>query len=310
MSHEAVFWALRQQVQSPAHGFVLALLADAADASGLCWPSIDRLCRLSRAGRATVKRALADFSDPSRPGGAILEVRQRYHEGRQLPNVYRLRLEAGIPLAECVADEARRRAPPPVDKGGAHHEPPQQIDPETGRGGAHHEPPGGLTMSHQEPPQEPEGATRLPLVIPVANSSPVDNSAPETGDGATPQRPGFGSEASEPTSPDAPVPERWRLRDADWNHARTAAVHRYGLRRGGSAGYWSEVRKALSDEADVRLWQKAVDLAFASPVPPSVAQWRWALGEARTELGDQGLREVGLRLARTREVRQAAGLST
>lgn len=311
MSHEAVFWALRQRVASPAHGFVLALLADAADASGLCWPSIERLCRLSRAGRATVKRALADFADPDRPGGPILEVRSRFQDGRQLPNIYRLRLDAGVPLAECVAEEARRRAAPPVDKGGAHHEPPQQNDPETPEGGAHHEPPGGLTMSHQEPPQEPEGATRLPLVIPVGDAAPVDNSAPNSGRTATPPPRTVQQGGAAPSLPLSPVPLAWQLRRADWDHARERAIRRYGVRQmghGAARRYWAEVERELAPVADRRVWLRAVDVALQAVTPPTLAQWRWALAEVLSDLGPEGLEAAGERLARTREVRRAAGL--
>lgn len=310
MSHEAVFWALRQRVQSPAHGFILALLADAADGSGLCWPSIDRLCRLSRAGRATVKRALADFADPAREGGALLEIRERYADGRQIPNLYRLRLEGGVPLADCVAEESKRRARPPVDKGGAHGEPPQQIDPEIAEGGAHGEPPGGLMVSHQEPPQEPREPTRVPLVVTATDSSPVDNSAPAGDEPATTDGEGFGNQGAAPAPSDAPIPERWRLREADWRHARTAAIRRYGATRGGDRRYWRELREQLGADADLRVWAKAVDLVLGSPVLPSVAQWRWSLSEARAALGPAGVAAVGERIERVRAALESARVAS
>ena len=310
MAHEAVFWALRQRVQSPAHGFILALLADAADASGVCWPSIDRLCRLSRAGRATVKRALADFADPTREGGAILEVRERYVEGRQVPNLYRLRLEAGVSLADCAAEEARRRCGKPVDKWGAHGEPPQQNAPETAEGGAHSEPPGGLMVSHQDPPQEPEGATRHPLVIPDSNSAPVDNSERSGDASATPQPPRVLQEGEPPSLPLTPPPPHWRLRPADWTHARDRGRRRYGEQRGGSVGYWMRIERELADVADRRVWLRAVEIALQAVTPPTPAQWRFALHEALSEVGAAGLAAAAERISRVEAVRSAAGVAS
>lgn len=57
MSFQAMAWAVGQRI--PTHEkFTLIMLANYADASGLCWPAIETLCRDTGLSRPTVKRAL------------------------------------------------------------------------------------------------------------------------------------------------------------------------------------------------------------------------------------------------------------
>jgi hypothetical protein len=60
MSFEATRWAWTADVE-PCAKLVLLALADHADASGLCWPSLDRLMVLTGRQRRTVTRALDDL---------------------------------------------------------------------------------------------------------------------------------------------------------------------------------------------------------------------------------------------------------
>jgi hypothetical protein len=60
MSFQAMAWAVSQQI--PTHEkFTLIMLANYADASGKCWPSIETLCRDTSLSRPSIKRALRNL---------------------------------------------------------------------------------------------------------------------------------------------------------------------------------------------------------------------------------------------------------
>jgi DNA-binding transcriptional ArsR family regulator len=63
LSNEFIALALRSDVASTVQIAVLLVLADAANADGVCWPSVDHLAEASRAGRSTVLRVLAEFEE-------------------------------------------------------------------------------------------------------------------------------------------------------------------------------------------------------------------------------------------------------
>lgn len=61
MSNEWFGLVLRSDLASTTAVAVMMVLADAADADGVCWPSVDFLVTATRAGRSTVLRTLAEL---------------------------------------------------------------------------------------------------------------------------------------------------------------------------------------------------------------------------------------------------------
>ena len=79
-------WSLRLR---PSVKFVLLALADAADDSGLCWPSIPTIAKKTCLDDRSVQRILNNVKD-----GGFLEIERRYgNHGTQTSNRYRLTMK-------------------------------------------------------------------------------------------------------------------------------------------------------------------------------------------------------------------------
>lgn len=87
MANRLVTWAKSQRVGEVAAKAVLLCLADAADADGVCWPSLATLSNYSEVPRRTLQRKLAMLA----AGGWIsIEARVRLSNAGQTSNRYRL----------------------------------------------------------------------------------------------------------------------------------------------------------------------------------------------------------------------------
>jgi len=99
MSHEAFAWALRQDVP-PGERFVLAVLADRSNHDGVCWPSLANVARLTGHSLRTVRRLMASLQDRG-----LVESQPRVAaNGRTTTNVYLLRLDHGVRLADVFSE--------------------------------------------------------------------------------------------------------------------------------------------------------------------------------------------------------------
>jgi hypothetical protein len=101
MSVKALTWAFEQPI-SATEKVVLLALADHANESGLCWPSIAVLVQRAHVGERTVQRALQSLED----GGFIARERRQRENGSDTSNLYRLmfdrvsqRVSGGVNLA-------------------------------------------------------------------------------------------------------------------------------------------------------------------------------------------------------------------
>lgn len=88
MSVKALTWAFEQPV-SATEKVVLLALADHADNSGLCWPSIALLMQRAHVGERTVQRAVQSLEQ----GGFLVRERRHRENGSDTSNLYRLRLD-------------------------------------------------------------------------------------------------------------------------------------------------------------------------------------------------------------------------
>ena len=90
MSIAARDWALRQDIK-PVPKFVLVVLADAANAQGVCWPRVSTIaCKVGVSSR-TVQRAIQLLIRRE-----LITAEQRYRgDGSCSSNLYRLLLEGG-----------------------------------------------------------------------------------------------------------------------------------------------------------------------------------------------------------------------
>ena len=102
MSLTARDWALRQGLK-PIPGFVLSVLADAANEKNTCWPRIATLAARVGVSTRTVQRALKLLIEHE-----LIAIEQRYRsDGSCSSNLYRLRLER----CEKLSGEGDRLSP-------------------------------------------------------------------------------------------------------------------------------------------------------------------------------------------------------
>lgn len=83
MSVHAYAWAWQQPVNDSTDRLVLIALCEFADATGLCWPSVPTVARMTGLHRTTVFRSIAQLVDD----GHLLRAK-----GRGKSNTYRLNL--------------------------------------------------------------------------------------------------------------------------------------------------------------------------------------------------------------------------
>jgi len=86
MSWKALEWAIAIQVSTPTERVVLMLLANRADESFTCYPSIRKLVAESCAARSTVMKTLRSLEDD----GFIVRVAQHHESGARRSNRYLL----------------------------------------------------------------------------------------------------------------------------------------------------------------------------------------------------------------------------
>ena len=115
MSVHAYAWAWQQPTASPNQKLVLMAMCEFADSTGLCWPSMATLARMTGLHRSTVFRALDDLIAE----GAVMRA-----TGKGKSNTYRLMLTAPrLPSERLSALEAAPKeslsAPPLLTSGGA-----------------------------------------------------------------------------------------------------------------------------------------------------------------------------------------------
>ena len=160
MSWKALDWATELEIDSPIAKFILHLLANKADESFSCFPSISTLMAESSAGRSTVLRALKKLE----VDGLITRNPQFHDSGAQRANRFYL----NHPLAPHLAQSPRPDAGPP---GPAVTRAPSQ--PWTG-GVSHRDPTG---VSQRDPlnptsePISPRDAKNLEPALSVALTS-------------------------------------------------------------------------------------------------------------------------------------------
>jgi biotin operon repressor len=87
MSFQAMAWAVKQTLPSR-DKFVLIMLANYADESGKCWPSLNRLASDTSTSKSTVQNAIRALE-----AAGVLAVQARTQDGVSLPNIYHLKLE-------------------------------------------------------------------------------------------------------------------------------------------------------------------------------------------------------------------------
>ncbi|MDZ4152072.1 helix-turn-helix domain-containing protein, partial [Methylicorpusculum sp.] len=86
MSLAAMVWAMNQTTGSPQSKLVLLKLADNANSdTGVCWPSLASIARVTEMNRSTVIRHIKKLNEL----GLIVTI-HRSHEGVNLSNHYRL----------------------------------------------------------------------------------------------------------------------------------------------------------------------------------------------------------------------------
>ncbi|MFM2438695.1 MAG: Helix-turn-helix domain [Actinomycetota bacterium] len=128
-------------------------LADHADATGKCWPSVDRLVRWSGLSRASIKRALAALE----VNGLILRFKRTGAKGHR-SSLFRLTAPVDNPVENLwttCGDSSTRGLT--VSQGGAHCEPPI----------------GGLTVSPRTIPIELRGEPPAELSTGGARAGPA-----------------------------------------------------------------------------------------------------------------------------------------
>ena len=94
MSLAAMLWALRLELD-PRAKVVLFSIADFADPSGYCWPSITAIAKNARLSTRTVMRQTAQMEK----AGLLTVTRGRTPDGKQEVNTYRLKIEPGDKLS-------------------------------------------------------------------------------------------------------------------------------------------------------------------------------------------------------------------
>lgn len=88
MSWKALNWAISIEVSTPIERLILVLLANRADESLSCYPSLGTLVSESRAARSTVLKALSKLEE----AGLVVRVAQYHKSGARRPSHYHLNL--------------------------------------------------------------------------------------------------------------------------------------------------------------------------------------------------------------------------
>ena len=88
MSMEALAWAKKQPIAPVSRKYVLSTLADMANATGECWPSVAAICEVTG-----LKERMVRYHLSALVGAGYVQTEKR---GRT-PNLYRLSL-TGNPL--------------------------------------------------------------------------------------------------------------------------------------------------------------------------------------------------------------------
>ncbi|QZY44371.1 helix-turn-helix domain-containing protein [Mycolicibacterium austroafricanum] len=88
MSWKALNWAISIEVSTPIERLILVLLANRADESLSCYPSLGTLVSESRAARSTVLKALSKLEE----AGLVVRVAQYHKSGARRPSHYNLNL--------------------------------------------------------------------------------------------------------------------------------------------------------------------------------------------------------------------------
>lgn len=96
MSNRAITWAFDCDVEPGGAKFVLVALADFADESHSCYPSQERLARMTAQSRTTVLRHLAALE----AGGFIARARRQTSEGFRTSDRFRLNVGGKVPMLQ------------------------------------------------------------------------------------------------------------------------------------------------------------------------------------------------------------------
>lgn len=107
MSFEALHWAYEQPIKGKYLKPVLAALANRADESGRCFPSLRRIAFDVGCSLETVKKAVKWLEEK----GYLTKAGSRRPDGGQSSNIYRLSLEAVAP-SEALGVPNEIVAPP------------------------------------------------------------------------------------------------------------------------------------------------------------------------------------------------------
>lgn len=101
MSNRAITWAFDCDVEPGGAKFVLVALADFADESNSCYPSQDRLARMTAQSRATVGRHLASLEAQ----GFIARARRQTSAGYRTSDRFRLNVGGNVPMLQFEPKE-------------------------------------------------------------------------------------------------------------------------------------------------------------------------------------------------------------
>lgn len=108
MSIHVISWALKQKTGSSTAKLVLIKLADNADHTGFCWPSLEHIAEETELSR----RAVIDNIRKLEKLG-LVSVTRRKTEGVNLPNRYQLAVTGEV---HKVRKGSERRAPEPISE--------------------------------------------------------------------------------------------------------------------------------------------------------------------------------------------------
>jgi len=106
-------WAWEQEIP-PSTKLVLLALADIADDTGYCWPSVKTIARKAGVSPRTVQRLLLELREPRQGGPALIRVVTRLdRKGSQRSNGYYLHMGGDklSPAASASKSDARNVIP-------------------------------------------------------------------------------------------------------------------------------------------------------------------------------------------------------
>lgn len=88
MSFQAMTWAVKAELPAK-EKFVLIMMANYADASGKCWPSLGTLAKETGLSKSTVQRAIQSLVKQG-----LVKIESRTYRGRTISNVYKVRAKS------------------------------------------------------------------------------------------------------------------------------------------------------------------------------------------------------------------------